>query len=362
MRPVLQYSDKGILIERYNSIKDAACAVSCSVSAIGQVCNKRKGKKTAKGYIWRFETEKDPFEEEEGEEWKNLPDIQGYKVSSKGRVYSIKTKRYLSFTKRKDGYLRVCPGGIHHYVHRIVALTFFGNPPDNLISPVVNHKDGNKSNNIAENLEWIEFKDNISHAHDTGLNSTCKPVIRYSLKGIQISTYKSVADAARDAGVSHTAILDACNKKKHVYTIVDCLWRYTSDPLQLSELKDIKRLKRSVVKYSLSGEQLQTYSSMSEAAKNVNVHPSAISDACRKKIKTAAGYVWRYQGESCPTENVKVGCVMKVEQLTKQGEIIKVWISISDAAKILNIASTHISSVCKGKRKTSGGYVWKYAN
>lgn len=50
----------------------------------------------------------------------------------------------------------------------------------------------------------------------------------------------------------------------------------------------------------------------------------------------------------------------KVIQKNKDNKIIKIWNSISDASKKLNIGTTHISAVCKGKRHTAGGYKWEY--
>lgn len=55
-------------------------------------------------------------------------------------------------------------------VHRLVAMTYIDNP-NNL--PEVNHKDGNKSNNNVDNLEWITHRDNIRHSYNV-LNRTTK--------------------------------------------------------------------------------------------------------------------------------------------------------------------------------------------
>ena len=47
-----------------------------------------------------------------------------------------------------------------------------------------------------------------------------------------------------------------------------------------------------------------------------------------------------------------------VIQMDKEGNFIKEWSSILLAQKELKIS--HISACCKGKTKTSGGYIWKY--
>ena len=50
-----------------------------------------------------------------------------------------------------------------------------------------------------------------------------------------------------------------------------------------------------------------------------------------------------------------------VKQKTKDGKLIRVWDSIKEAAKALNMKSqANISSVCKGNRKYAGGYIWEY--
>lgn len=57
------------------------------------------------------------------------------------------------------------------YIHRLVAFEFVDGYSDGL---VVNHKDGDKLNNLVENLEWVTYSGNANHAFRTGLKVSQK--------------------------------------------------------------------------------------------------------------------------------------------------------------------------------------------
>lgn len=67
-----------------------------------------------------------------------------------------------------------------YLVHRIVAEVFVPNPQN---KSYVNHKDGNKLNNCASNLEWVTLKENSQHAVETGLIKTGKDSHMYGRTG-----------------------------------------------------------------------------------------------------------------------------------------------------------------------------------
>lgn len=87
-----------------------------------------------------------------------------YYVSDFGRVFSAFYKRELSTECNRSGYKRVWLRVDGEYkrksVHRLVALAFIGEPP---LGHVVNHKDGNRTNNRLENLEYITVSENVIH-------------------------------------------------------------------------------------------------------------------------------------------------------------------------------------------------------
>lgn len=115
----------------------------------------------------------------EAEEWRVIPRFDDvYEVSSHGQVRRCK----LAWTRgrasipglllvqslTREGYYRL---GLwdgsrqcHRFVHRLVALTFLGEPPEGKIT--VNHRDGVKTNNRLENLEYATKAENYRHALD----------------------------------------------------------------------------------------------------------------------------------------------------------------------------------------------------
>lgn len=82
-----------------------------------------------------------------------------------GRVWSVKTQRYLKGTVTQAGYTYVHLTAVNgkrkkERLHRLVAIAFLPNPLD---LPQVNHKDENKENNRADNLEWCDAKYNCNY-------------------------------------------------------------------------------------------------------------------------------------------------------------------------------------------------------
>lgn len=101
------------------------------------------------------------------EEWRDIEGYEGlYQVSNLGNVKSLNYGRskIRKPVHTKNGYIdmMLCKNGKckHHLVHRLVAIAFIPNP-DNL--PFINHKDENKHNNRANNLEWCTREYNSNY-------------------------------------------------------------------------------------------------------------------------------------------------------------------------------------------------------
>lgn len=90
-----------------------------------------------------------------------------YFVSSCGEVINRRGKR-LKGELNSVGYRRVNLSGKRHFIHRLVATEYIPNP-DNL--PVVNHIDGDRTNNRSDNLEWCTRSYNVQDGWNRGRRS-----------------------------------------------------------------------------------------------------------------------------------------------------------------------------------------------
>jgi hypothetical protein len=103
------------------------------------------------------------------EEFRPIKEFEGmYLISNKGKVYSNKTNKILIPHVDKDGYLKVKLSGKQRFIHRLVAIEFIPNP-NNLLQ--VNHKNGVKTDNYVDNLEWCTLQYNIDHAYKHNLGN-----------------------------------------------------------------------------------------------------------------------------------------------------------------------------------------------
>lgn len=170
--------------------------------------------------------------------WKSIPNTNNqYEVSNMGNIRSLRFGKIkvLKSTKNSRGYLAVTILGKVSNVHRLILKTF--KPILNEKELVVNHIDGDKTNNNLNNLEWCTQKYNILHSSKMG--------------------------------------------KHHIFS-----------DYEREKSKD-KRL-NSIRKKVLCIETNEIFESISAAAKAKNTYVQNICHCCKKKLNSAGGYHWEY--------------------------------------------------------------------
>lgn len=152
------------------------------------------------------------------EEWKDVVGFENTyeisnlgKVRSKDRIIKYSDGRIIhrkSFIKKptytQGGYprigLQVNGKLVMKFVHRLVAEAFIPNPNN---YPIINHKDEDKNNFQASNLEWCNYSYNTSYSNkginrrsnSKGCNS--KIILKLTLEGIEVGRYNGASGACR---------------------------------------------------------------------------------------------------------------------------------------------------------------------
>lgn len=285
------------------------------------------------------------------ENWKDIKGYEGkYQVSNYGRVKSMArlnrsgariNEKILDPKPQRNGYVIVHlsgDDGYHrHLVHRLVAEAFCKkkNDTDN----IVNHLDNNPSNNRSDNLEWTTYKGNMQWAAKQG-RMKCNPsnlakaqrakrvpIIAIDTLGNKYR-FDSQKDAEKALGVKASHIAAFCRKEYGYKQSKGYIFEYADAEYQKSLTPN---------KVKMTDEERTIF--FSERMKG-----------------NQYGKGRRLSENSISTIKQKLG--KTILQYDKEGNFIKEFSCAEDVVRELGIS--HSDDVANGKRKTAGGYVWRW--
>jgi len=142
-------------------------------------------------------------------------------------------------------------------------------------------------------VEYIYEYDSIKNGYNSDKGGGFKKnVYQYSLDGDFIETYEDLTSAANAINATKKGMSRACwsvNKLLKGY-----LWSFEFKEPYIVD-PDIR--KKGVFQYSVEGEYLFKYTSVSEASIKNNISKSGIAKCCRGERLTSGGYKWRYEND-----------------------------------------------------------------
>lgn len=308
-----------------------------------------------------------------GEVWKDIVGYEDfYQVSNLGRVKSLdRIIPFGKFTKRVKGkmlsqplccgYCEISLGRAKNgrrnkqKVHRLVAEAFIPNPNN---YPIINHKNEVKTDNRVENIEWCSYSYNLNYGTRKGWQRRINgvPICQYTKEGQFVKRYASIIEAAEmNPPADSSNIYHCCNRETP--SCVGYVWRYEGDKFG----EYINKALSPVKQYDLDGKFIQRYDSIKEASKSTGIISSGINNCCLGLSLSSGGFVWKYDdGNYNDIEVYKNPLHKEVNCFSLNGNFIRSYKSIAEAAQNLGINGSSISMCCKGKLKTTGKLIFKY--
>ena len=198
---------------------------------------------------------------------------------------------------------------------------------------------------------WIKYYDSYNHGYNATLGGDGALLYDYDTIWELWEAGYTIKQISKQIG---------CNDFV-VRTVLDIHGVTTQERIDRSYNDQIAShipFQRSVNKIDIdTGVIVETYSSVSEAARTIGYDSSSLSKIC-KRSGIAKGYKWQYVDQEYTKKDFSPQQVCQID--LKTNEVIQIFPSISAAARSVNGDSSYISKVCKGIQKSSKGFGWRY--
>lgn len=293
-----------------------------------------------------------------------IPDFVRYAISKDSIVIDTWHDKVIPVTKaKKSSYLYVFIWDASRsrfrgvVLHRLVALAWVKNP-DHMKYYLVNHKDGNKHNPRADNLEWTNHTGNNKHAFENGLktqNFRCE-VRNFETK--EVNVFETVADACKFMGVTRTTM--RIFKLHNVKRLINGLYqlRLISDNKEWEEQVDFCIKSQVEVLVKKDNFIMDRFNGFKPFITKYNVSVNKLSAA---QIKRAFMRNPKYHGLTVEIINQKINQPIQVYNVAS-GEACT-YDSIQLTSDALNVNPSSIrAALNRHESWVINGYAYRYAS
>ena len=307
-----------------------------------------------------------------------IPNFTRYAISKEGIIIDSYTNKNVSLcignVKRKtlNGILTEIKNGIKRYitaniynpdknefrstvVHKLVALAWVKNPnPMELY--MVNHKDGNKHNPHASNLEWCDYSGNVQHAVANQLVNSI-PCKIFNIKTNEVTEHIGLGDASRYIGLPAitSSVVLLTGTIKGIYKI-----KLLNDNTSWSENIYIDKTK-IVQTYQLATNSILEFDNYIEAANSLHMNINTIKRGLFKGEQyVVSGHAFRYKTDK-PWDNNFIEIINKPKRIlaiNKNGEQLDCF-SVKHANRLTRINRKAINRSLNGE-KINFDWYFKY--
>jgi hypothetical protein len=350
-RSILQFDLNGKYIKEYPKIGEASRDINVAQQSIARAA---RNKGTSGGFQWRFRD--DPAFEKE------IVDIQPFKACPYFRVVPV-----IQF--QLDGtFVKIFPS------IEAAAKQVGGSLAGIRSCAAYRQK-------TSAGCQWRHksdplFKNGIRNIKPIKSIYPSKPVVQFDLYGNFIKEYPSIKAASIALDLDQGSI-SQCIKGK-LKTAAGCQWKYketvkSNDGMKKMKIDMVAKIKWishvEVLQFDLKGKFIQKFKNIKEASESLGISRHTIALCIRKKIQTSGGFQWRPIEDpwfkngiiNIPEVKPKLYSNAKsVLQYTRDGNFVKEYHSVGEAARKIGITRGYITKCANGKSKTAGRFVWKY--